>query len=71
MAATLYAVNKGFLDDIDVKKVLAFEARPAPAPEVQPRRAAGQAGERQGHGQGRRRRADERHRRVQEVLRLT
>jgi F-type H+-transporting ATPase subunit alpha len=26
MAATLYAVNKGFLDDIDVKKVLAFEA---------------------------------------------
>ncbi|MBU6435880.1 MAG: F0F1 ATP synthase subunit alpha [Betaproteobacteria bacterium] len=25
MAATLYAVNKGFLDDIDVKKVLAFE----------------------------------------------
>jgi F-type H+-transporting ATPase subunit alpha len=26
MGATLYAVNKGFLDDIDVKKVLAFEA---------------------------------------------
>ena len=26
MAATLYAVNKGFLDDIEVKKVLAFEA---------------------------------------------
>jgi F-type H+-transporting ATPase subunit alpha len=26
MAATLYAVNKGFLDDIDVKKVLAFES---------------------------------------------
>jgi F-type H+/Na+-transporting ATPase subunit alpha len=25
MAATLYAANKGFLDDIDVKKVLAFE----------------------------------------------
>jgi F-type H+-transporting ATPase subunit alpha len=25
MAATLFAVNKGFLDDIDVKKVLAFE----------------------------------------------
>jgi F-type H+-transporting ATPase subunit alpha len=26
MAASLYAVNKGFLDDIDVKKVLAFES---------------------------------------------
>src|SRR6185295_15491339 len=25
MAATLFAVNKGFLDDVDVKKVLAFE----------------------------------------------
>ncbi|MDQ6881646.1 MAG: F0F1 ATP synthase subunit alpha, partial [Pseudomonadota bacterium] len=25
MAATLFAVNKGFVDDIDVKKVLAFE----------------------------------------------
>ena len=25
MAATLFAVNKGFIDDIDVKKVLAFE----------------------------------------------
>ena len=25
MAATLFAVNKGFLDDIDVKKVLSFE----------------------------------------------
>jgi F-type H+/Na+-transporting ATPase subunit alpha len=26
MAATLFAVNKGYLDDVDVKKVLAFEA---------------------------------------------
>jgi F-type H+/Na+-transporting ATPase subunit alpha len=26
MAATLYAANKGFLDDIDVKQVLHFEA---------------------------------------------
>ena len=26
MAATLYAVNKGFVDDIEVKKVLAFES---------------------------------------------
>jgi F-type H+-transporting ATPase subunit alpha len=25
MAATLFAVNKGFMDDIDVKKILAFE----------------------------------------------
>jgi len=26
MAATLFAVNKGYMDDVDVKKVLAFEA---------------------------------------------
>jgi F-type H+-transporting ATPase subunit alpha len=26
MAASLYAVNKGYLDDVDVKKVLAFES---------------------------------------------
>ncbi|MGH8105627.1 MAG: F0F1 ATP synthase subunit alpha, partial [Arenimonas sp.] len=26
MAATLFAVNKGFMDDVEVKKVLAFEA---------------------------------------------
>jgi F-type H+-transporting ATPase subunit alpha len=26
MAASLYAANKGYLDDIDVKKVLAFES---------------------------------------------
>jgi F-type H+-transporting ATPase subunit alpha len=26
MGATLYAVNKGFLDDIDVNQVLAFES---------------------------------------------
>ncbi len=25
MAATLFAVNKGYIDDIDVKKMLAFE----------------------------------------------
>jgi F-type H+-transporting ATPase subunit alpha len=25
MAATLFAVNKGYMDDIDTKKVLAFE----------------------------------------------
>jgi F-type H+-transporting ATPase subunit alpha len=25
MAATLFAVNKGFMDDVDVKKVLPFE----------------------------------------------
>lgn len=26
MGATLFAVNKGFMDDIDVKKILAFES---------------------------------------------
>ncbi|MBY0463870.1 MAG: F0F1 ATP synthase subunit alpha, partial [Burkholderiales bacterium] len=26
MGATLYAVNKGFLDDLDVKQVLSFES---------------------------------------------
>ena len=26
MAATLFSVNKGFMDDVDVKKVLAFES---------------------------------------------
>jgi F-type H+/Na+-transporting ATPase subunit alpha len=25
MGATLFAVNKGFMDDIDVKKILSFE----------------------------------------------
>src|SRR5205085_749012 len=25
MAATLFAVNKGFMDDVDVKKILSFE----------------------------------------------
>ena len=25
MGATLFAVNKGFMDDVDVKKILAFE----------------------------------------------
>jgi F-type H+-transporting ATPase subunit alpha len=26
MGATLFAVNKGFMDDVDVKKILAFES---------------------------------------------
>ncbi|MCY1554202.1 ATP synthase subunit alpha [compost metagenome] len=26
MASTLFAVNKGYLDDVEVKKVLSFEA---------------------------------------------
>jgi F-type H+-transporting ATPase subunit alpha len=26
MGATLYAVNKGYMDDVDVKKILAFES---------------------------------------------
>ncbi len=25
MGATLFAVNKGYMDDVDVKKILAFE----------------------------------------------
>ena len=44
MAATLFAVNKGFMDDLDDQEGAAVRARPAPAPEVQPRRAARQAG---------------------------
>jgi F-type H+-transporting ATPase subunit alpha len=48
-----------------------LRARHAPAPEVQPRRAARQAGAGQGNGQGRRGRADPRDRGVQEVVRLT
>jgi F-type H+-transporting ATPase subunit alpha len=69
MAASLFAVNKGFMDDVDVKKVLPSNTA-CTLPEDQPRRAAGQAGKRQGHGQGRRSRIDRRHRRVQEVVRL-
>ena len=36
-AVTLFAVNSGYLDDVDVKKALAFEARAegVPAPEAQ------------------------------------
>ena len=41
MGATLFAVNKGFIDDIDVKKVLAFEHGLHSLPEDQPRRPAG------------------------------
>jgi F-type H+-transporting ATPase subunit alpha len=26
MGATLFAVNKGYMDDVEVKKILAFEA---------------------------------------------
>jgi F-type H+-transporting ATPase subunit alpha len=44
MAASLFAVNKGFMDDIDVKKVLPFEAACTP-PEDQPRGAAEEDGE--------------------------
>ena len=38
MAASLFAVNKGFIDDVDVKKVLAFESGLHTAPEDEPRR---------------------------------
>jgi F-type H+-transporting ATPase subunit alpha len=40
MAASLFAVNKGFMDDIDVKKVLAFEHGLHQLAEDQPRCAA-------------------------------
>ena len=91
MGATLFAVNKGFLDDIEVKKVPGLRARPARLPQGQARRAAGdhreerrQVGQqaRQGFRQRReeglqeglhrrRGRTDGRHRRVQEVVRLS
>ena len=44
MAATLFAVNKGFLDDVRRQEGPRFRTRPAPAPEGQPRRAAGKLG---------------------------
>ena len=71
MAATLFAVNKGYLDDIDVKKVLAFEHGLHQHLKSQPRGAAGEARERQGDGQGGRGRAERRDRGVQEVVRLS
>jgi hypothetical protein len=70
MAASLFAVNKGYMDDMESRRCC-LRARPAP-PEDQPRRAAAAHGRRQGAGQGQgsRGRADRRHRGVQEVLRL-
>jgi F-type H+-transporting ATPase subunit alpha len=44
MAATLFAVNKGFMDDVDVKKVLPSSTACTSLPEGQARCAAGQAG---------------------------
>ena len=41
MAASLFAVNKGYLDDIEVKKVPRLRAWPARLPEGQARRPAG------------------------------
>ena len=62
MAASLFAVNKGFLDDIDVKKVLPFEHGLHQHLKTSHAGAAGQKleGNRQGHGQGRRSRIDRR-----------
>jgi F-type H+-transporting ATPase subunit alpha len=45
MGATLFAVNKGYLDDVDVKKVLAFEHGLHQHLKSKPRRPAGQARE--------------------------
>ncbi len=71
MGATLFAVNKGFMDSVEVKKHPGLRTRPAPAPQEQPRCPAGQAGKRQGHGQGCRRRTDGCLHGLQEVFRLS
>ncbi len=70
MGATLFAVNKGFMDDIDVKKVLPFEHGLHQHLKTSHADVAGEARERQGHGQGHRSQARRRHRCFQEVLRL-
>jgi len=70
MGATLFAVNKGFMDDVDVKKILAFEHGLHHAPEDQPCRIAEEDRGFEGAGQGQRSRVDGRHHRVQEVFRL-
>jgi hypothetical protein len=52
MSASLFAVNKGFMDDVDVKKILAFEHGLHALPEGQARGTAGQGGNLHGAGQG-------------------
>ena len=71
MAASLFAVNKGFFDDIEVKQVLAFEHGLHSYLKTKPRRAAAE-------DRRRPRRLDKdaeadtgrRHRRLQEILRV-
>ena len=46
MALTLFAVNKGYFDDVPVEKALAFEAALRAVPEEQVRGAGGQASRR-------------------------
>ena len=71
MGASLFAVNKGFMDDVDVKKMLAFEHGLHQLPEVQPcARCSTRSRQTKATRQGRRSRTDRRDRRVQEVVRL-
>ncbi len=66
MASTLFAVNKGYLDDIEVKKVLAFESGMHAFLKDKHAAAAGQARKRPRHGQRRRGATGCRDRRFQE-----
>ena len=52
MAVSLFAVNEGFIDDVDVKKVLPFEHGLHEYLKSQPRRPVAKHRERQGAGQG-------------------
>ena len=70
MAASLFAVNKGFMDDVDVKKVLAFESGLHTHLKTSHAGLLAEDRRQQGARQGRRGRAVERGRRVQEVVRL-
>ena len=60
MAATLFAVNKGFMDDVDVKKVLAFEHGLHQHLKTSHAALLTKLEDDQGAGQGRRGRADRR-----------
>jgi F-type H+-transporting ATPase subunit alpha len=70
MAASLFAVNKGYFDDIDVKKVLAFESGLHAWLKDKNAALIGKLEANKAHGQGLRGRADGRDRSVQEDLRL-
>ena len=69
-AMTLFAVNNGYLDDIDVKQALAFEKALRESPEEQARRAGRAHRVDQGSVEGRRRDAARRDQGVQEVGRV-